>query len=132
MNSHTQTKVFSATKETVFSFLSDIQNLTKWATGFAKDVKSVEGKYKVITPQGEEVFFRMETDEKSGIIDMYIGPKEGQMAYFPGRVMEISKNKSAYSFTNIQYRGISDEVFAAINKTLIEEFENIRKHVEVG
>ncbi len=129
MNNHTQTKIYSAAKETVFAFLSDIQNLPKWATGFAKEVKSVEGKYKVLTPQGE-IFFRMESDEKTGIIDMYGGSTEDQMAYFPSRVITMPEGKCAYIFTSFQWPGLPDEIFISQNETLIEEFENIGKWVE--
>jgi len=129
MNSHTQVQVFSATKETVFAFLSNIQNLPKWATGFAKELKEIDGEYKVVTPQGE-IFFRMESNAGTGIIDMYGGPTKEQMAYFPSRVIATPENKSAYMFTNFQWPGIPDEVFAAQNGTLVEEFENIIKQVE--
>jgi len=129
LNNHTQIKIYSATKGRVFSFLSNIQNLPKWATGFAKEVKSFGGKYKVLTPQGE-IFFRMESDEKTGIIDMYAGPTENQMAYFPSRVIAMPEGKCAYIFTNFQWPGIPDEIFSSQNETLIEEFENIGKYVE--
>jgi len=129
MNSHTQTQIFSATKETVFAFLSEIQNLPKWATGFAKELKDTDGEYKVVTPQGE-IFFCMESDAGTGVIDMYGGPTKEQMAYFPSRVLSMPENKSAYMFTNFQWPGIPEEVFAAQNGTLVEEYENIRKHVE--
>lgn len=129
MKSHTQTKIFSATRETVFAFLSDIRNLPKWATGFAKELKEIDGAYKVVTPQGE-IFFHMESNAGTGTIDMYGGPTKEQMAYFPSRVLAMPENKSAYTFTNFQWPGIPEEVFAAQNGTLAEEFENIRKHVE--
>jgi len=129
MNSHTQTQIFSATKETVFAFLSEIQNLPKWATGFAKELKNIDGEYKVVTPQGE-IFFRMESDAGTGVIDMYGGPTKKQMAYFPSRVLAMPESKSAYMFTNFKWPGIPEEMFVAQNETLVEEFENIRKHVE--
>ena len=129
MKSHTQVQVFSASKETVFSFLSDIRNLPKWATGFAKELKEIDGEYKVVTPQGE-IFFRMELDSKTGIIDMYGGPTKEQMAYFPSRVLEMPGGGSAYIFTNFQWPGIPEEIFTIQNETLVEEFENIKKHVE--
>jgi len=129
MNSHSKTQIFLATKETVFSFLSDIQNLPKWATGFAKELKDIGGDFKVVTPQGE-IFFRMVSDADTGIIDMFGGPEKDQMAYFPSRVLEISEHKSAYTFINFQWPGIPDETFSVQNETLVEEFENIRKHVE--
>ena len=129
MNSYTQTQVFSATKETVFAFLSDVRNLVKWATAFAKELKEVDGKYKVTTPQGE-IYFRMESDAKTGVIDMYGGPTEDQMAHFPSRVIALPSGDSAYQFTNFQWPSVPDEMFTAQNETLIEEFENIRQQVE--
>ncbi len=131
MNSYTKTQVFAANKETVFAFLSDIQNLTKWATGFAKELKEVDGEYKVVTPQGE-ICFQMESDEKTGVIDMYGGPTKDQMAYFPSRVIALPDGNSAYQFTNFQWPSIPDEMFATQNETLTEEFENIRQQVEKG
>ncbi len=125
MNSHTQTQVFSVTKETLFAFLSDIQNLPKWATGFALEVKDVDGKCKVVTPEGE-IFFRMESDVKTGIIDMYCGSTEDQLAYFPSRVLALADGNSAYHLSNFQWPDVTDEMFATENKTLAEEFENIR------
>ena len=129
MNSHTQTRVFSATKEAVFAFLSDIQNLPKWATGFAKEMKRVDGKHKVVTPQGE-MFFRLDSNESTGIVDMFAGPAEDQMACFPSRVIALPGGNSAYTFTNFQWPGIPDDVFAVQNETLDEEFEVLAKQVE--
>ena len=131
MKSHTQTQTFTASKETVFTFLSDIQNLPKWATGFAQAVKEVDGKFKVITPDGE-IFFRMESDIQTGIIDMYCGDSEDEMAYFPSRVISLPDGNSAYHITNFQWPGITDEMFATENEILAEEFKNIRQLVEIN
>ncbi len=129
MNSYTKTQAFDASKEVVFSFLSDIQNLTKWATGFAKELKEVDGEHKVVTPQGE-IYFRLELDEKMGVIDMYGGPTKEKMAYFPSRVIALPNGSCAYQFTNFQWAGVPDEMFSTQNETLTEEFENIRQQVE--
>ncbi len=131
MNSHTQTQVFSASNQTLFSFLSDIQNLPKWATAFAQEVKVVDGKHKVVTPDGE-IFFQIDSDINTGIIDMRCGPEEDQLAYFPSRVISLPGGMSAYHITNFQWPGVTDDMFVAENNELAEEFENIRKHVEVG
>ncbi len=64
MKSHTQTKVFSATKETVFSFLSDIRNLTKWAIGFAKELKEIDGEYRMVAAQNRTLAEEVENIRK--------------------------------------------------------------------
>lgn len=129
MNIHTESKVILATKEKVFTFIANINNLPKWATGFAKEVKNVDGKYKVITEQGE-IFFRMKSDADTGVIDMYGGPAEDRMIYFPSRVVALPGGTCAYHFTNYQWPGVTDEAYASQNKTLTEEFENIRQYME--
>lgn len=131
MNSSSRTVVLNAPKSTVFAFLSEPQNLPKWATGFCQEISSGESGLTVTTPQGE-IVFRMECDEESGVIDMYGGPTPEQMAYFPTRVVSLPGGGSAYTFTNIQWPGISDEDFNAQCAGLGEEFENIRRLTEAA
>ncbi len=131
MNSHTQTQVFSATKESLFAFLSDVQNLPKWATSFALELKEADGKCKVVTPDGE-IFYQMESDIDTGIIDIYCGATEDEMVYFPSRVVALPDGNSAYHLTNFQWPDVTDEMFATENKTLAEEFENIRQQLEIN
>src|SRR5579859_7084239 len=87
MNSSTHTFALRAPKERVFAFLAQIENLPRWATLFCKGLKRLEdGRYKVLTPAGE-IFFKIESDSHSGVIDMYGGPTETQLAYWPARVV---------------------------------------------
>ena len=73
MDSSTHTLALKASKERVFGFLSRIENLPRWATLFCKELKRLEdGRYKVVTPGGE-IFFKIEADPRSGVIDMYGG-----------------------------------------------------------
>jgi len=131
MKSASRTVVLGAPKSKVFAFLSEPQNLPKWATGFCRELISGDDGLKLVTPQGE-IFFRMETDEDSGVIDMYGGPAPDQMAYFPTRVVDLPGGGSAYTFTNIQWPGISDDDFKAQCAGLSEEFENIRRLTEAA
>jgi len=131
MKSHTQTQTFTVSKQTLFTFLSNIQNLPKWATGFAREVKEVDRKFKVVTPDGE-IFFRMESDINTGIIDMYCGDSENELAYFPSRVIDLPGDNSAFHITNFQWPGITDEMFETENAILAEEFENIKQLLEIN
>jgi uncharacterized protein YndB with AHSA1/START domain len=49
MRHHTVTAIFSAPPEEVFDYLADVDNLPNWATEFARELKLVDGRYKVVT-----------------------------------------------------------------------------------
>ena len=129
MNSSTHTFALKASKERVFEFLSRIENLPRWATLFCKDLKRLEnGRYKVLTPKGE-ILFKIEADPKSGVIDMYGGPTEEQLAYWPARVVKRG-TESLFIFTAFQYPGVSDAEFGAQCEGLTQEFPHIAEHTE--
>lgn len=126
MNSKTASLVLHAPKENVFSYLSKIENLPKWATVFCKELKVVDGKHKVVTPAGE-MFFEIHSDEKTGVIDMFAGTNERQMGVFPARVLDLTGGASIVLFTMFQTSGMSDNQFNAQYESLLAEFENIKK-----
>ena len=49
MRHHTVTATFSAPPEEVFAYLAGIDNLPNWATDFARELKLVDGRHKVVT-----------------------------------------------------------------------------------
>jgi hypothetical protein len=123
----TVTAVLDAPKDVVFDYLSKIENLPHWATEFARELKYGEGKAKVVNGLGE-FYFSINADAASGVIDMYAGPTEDQLALFPTRVVPLSEDKSAYSFTMFKAPGIPDELFESQYESLRREFDNIRRH----
>lgn len=126
MNTNTHTLPLAASKDKAFAFLSKIENLPKWATRFCKELKKdAAGRHKIVTPQGE-IFFRIEADARTGVIDMYGGPTPDAMAYWPTRVVERPGHGSLFIFTAMQYPGVPDAEFAAQCEGLKAEFEHIR------
>jgi hypothetical protein len=125
MNSKTASLVLHAPKENVFSYLSKIENLPKWTTVFCKELKIVNGKHKVVTPAGK-MFFDIQSDEKTGVIDMFAGTNERQMGIFP-RVLDLTGGASVVLLTMFQTSGMSDNQFNAQYESLLAEFENIKK-----
>ena len=126
MRSETVTRVLPAPSREVFDYLSDVENLPSWATEFARELKVEDGRHKVVNGLGE-FFFRIEADERTGVIDMLAGPDETQMALFPTRVVELPGGQSAFTFTMFQGPGMSDELFDAQHASLLREFENIER-----
>lgn len=130
MRTITHTLPLDAPKAKAFAFISNIENLPAWATVFCKGLKrNSDGKYKVVTPGGE-IFFRIEADEATGMVDMYGGPSEDQLAYWPARVVERPGAGSLFIFTAMQYPGLSDEAFAGQCESLKQEFTHIAAHVD--
>src|SRR3712207_5820005 len=101
MTSKTVTAVLEAPKEEVFDYLSRIDNLPDWATEFARELRYEDGRAKVVNGLGEFVF-DIDADARTGVIDMYAGPSEDELALFPTRVVGLPDRRSAYTFTMFQ------------------------------
>lgn len=124
--SHTVTTVLPAPKERVFAFLSEIENLPKWATEFARELKLEDGRARVVNGLGE-FDFEIDADADTGVIDMYAGPSRDELAVFPTRVVELPDGSTAYTFTMFQAPGMPDDLFESQYQSLLREFENIRR-----
>jgi hypothetical protein len=126
MRSRTVTAVLDADRKTVFEYLSDIERLPEWATEFARELRREGADYKVVNGLGE-FFFAIEADPGTGVIDMYSGPSEQELALFPTRVVALPGGASAFSFTMFQRPGMPDELFESQYASLLREFENIER-----
>jgi hypothetical protein len=126
MQTRTVTTVLEAPKDEIFSYLSEIENLPKWATEFARELKYEDGKAKVVNGLGE-FYFTIDADPDTGVIDMYAGPSLDELALFPTRVVELTGGATAYSFTMFQPPEMPDELFESQYSSLLKEFENIRR-----
>jgi hypothetical protein len=89
-------------------------------------LKYENGRAKVVNGLGE-LFFSIEADPHTGVIDMYAGPAEDQLALFPTRVLELPGGRSAYSFTMYRSPEMPRELFESQYQSLLREFENIER-----
>jgi hypothetical protein len=94
-------------------------------TDFARELKYENGRPKVVNGLGE-FYVGIEADPDTGVIDMFAGPDEAQMALFPTRVVQLSPDRCAYTFTMFKAPDTDDELFEAQYRSLQREFENIR------
>ena len=125
MISRTVTAVLDAPSDDVFSFLSEVDNLPLWATDFARELRYEDGKAKVVNGLGE-FYFSIDADPNTGVIDMYAGPTEDQLALFPTRVVALGPETSAYTFTMFKLPEMPDDLFESQYRSLQREFDNIR------
>lgn len=120
MRSRTVTTVLEAPKREVFAYLADVRNLPDWATEFARELKVVDGKHKVVNGLGE-FFVELHADEETGVIDMLTGPTEEELAVFPTRVVSMGDRRSAFIFTMFQQPGQPEDLFDGQYEALVRE-----------
>jgi hypothetical protein len=125
MEHRTVTTVLDAPKEEVFAYLSRIENLPDWATEFARELRYEDGHAKVVNGLGE-FYVTIDADPETGVIDMFAGPAEDDLALFPTRVVALPGGRSAFSFTMFKAPEMPDELFESQYQSLLREFENIR------
>jgi hypothetical protein len=126
MRSESVTTVLPASREEVFDYLSDIENLPDWATEFARELKREGEAYKIVNGLGDFVF-EIRADRDSGVIDMFAGPTAEEMAIFPTRAVSLPDGRTAYTFTMFQGPGMPDELFESQHASLLREFENLER-----
>jgi hypothetical protein len=124
MRSETVTTVVRASQEEVFEFISDIENLPRWATEFARELRR-EGENYIVRNGLGEFYFEIDADAPTGVIDMFAGLAKDQMAIFPARAVGLPDGRTAFSFTMFQAPGMPDELFESQHESLKREFHNI-------
>ena len=126
MKHHTVTATFAASPDEVFAYLANVENLPEWATEFARELKLVDGRYKVVNGLGE-LYFEIRADADSGVIDMLAGPSEDSLALFPTRVVPLADGGSAFTFTMFQAPGQPEEQFEDQYASLRRELAHLER-----
>lgn len=126
MRHHTVTTTLTTPSDVVFAYLADIEKLPEWASEFARELKLVDGRHKVVNGLGE-FFLEIRADPESGVIDMLAGPDEDALICFPTRVVATPAGGSAFTFTMFQAPGQPDEQFENQHASLVREFENLEQ-----
>ena len=104
-------------------------NIVEATTDFARELKLVDGRYKVVNGLGE-FFFEIRADRESGVIDMLAGPSEDSLALFPTRVVPLADGGSAFTFTMFQAPGQPEEQFEGQFASLRKEFGNLERRFD--
>ncbi|MEO9277796.1 MAG: hypothetical protein ABI340_08495 [Nitrososphaera sp.] len=127
MNSVTETCVVSIPSDTIFQFLSNIENLPKWSTKFVQKLIVSDGKHKAVTPIGE-VFIKYDVNKQAGLVDIYAGPTENRMRSAYLRVIPFSENSTGVMFTFFQWPDTDDQTWKMFCDWIKIEVANIKKH----
>ena len=125
MITRTLTAVLDAPQQDVFDYLAQVDNLPDWATDFARELRYVDGKAKVVNGLGE-FYVRIDSDESTGVIDIHAGPSEDELALFPTRVVPLGPTTCAFAFTMFKAPEMPDSLFESQHESLRRELDNVR------
>jgi hypothetical protein len=95
----------------VYGFVSNPENLPRWATAFCRSIRRSDDGWIVEMPQGE-VTVRFVPRNTMGVLDHFVMPAPNVEIYVPMRVVANGAG-SEVLFTLFRLPGMTDEAFAA-------------------
>lgn len=117
-----QTRIISATicasRSIVFNFLADVENLSKWAPGFAERIELRHNGWWAYTLRGE-IFVELDVDDRTGVIDLRMGQSGTQVETLPVRVLPLSPRKTLVYVVLLQSEGQSPEQYELQYQALV-------------
>lgn len=112
----------------VYEFVSNPENLPKWATAFCRSVKRANGEWIIDTPQGP-VKIRFVSKNDAGIVDHYVSPTPGAAIYVPMRVVPNGSG-SEVLLTVFQQPDMSEEQFAQDLRWVEQDLNTLKQLLE--
>lgn len=132
LRSDTRSVTIAAPAREVFAFVADGANLSRWAIGFAKDVRPAgDDRFVVTTGHGTEVGVEIRHDAQSGTVDFHLTPAPGVDAVAYARVVPNARG-SEFVFTQLQAHGVDDDGFDAQVQALTHELLALKALMEVA
>jgi hypothetical protein len=98
-------------RDIVFNFLANIENLPKWAGGYCEHITLLRDRWWALTADGEQVV-EIETRVDTGVIDLLAGTAPERMTSTPIRVSALSDHRTHISLTLFEVPGQEPESFA--------------------
>lgn len=114
--------------EKAYRFVTNPENLPKWAAAFCKSVRKAEGEWIVETPQGP-VKLRFVPKNDLGVADHYVSPAPGVDIYVPMRVV-ANGSDSEVMLTLFQQADMSDEVYAQDIRWVEQDLRTLQRILE--
>ena len=112
----------------VYEFVSNPENLPKWATGLSGSIKNVNGDWIAESPMGR-VKVKFTDKNKSGILDHDVTLPSGEKVYNPMRVFP-NNDGSELTFTLYRRPDMSDQMFAEDVKAVTRDLEKLKTLLE--
>ena len=119
MNARSVTATFRAPREEVFAYLADIERLPEWATEFARELKVVDGRHKVVNGP-RRVLLRDPGRPRHGRDRHARWADRGRARALPDARRRLPGGGSAFTFTMFQGTGMPDQLFESQYASLRE------------
>ena len=114
--------------QVVYDYVSNAENLPKWATMFCKSVERADGDWIVETPQGP-VKLRVAARNTCGVLDHYVTVSSGIEVYVPMRVVTNGKG-SELLFTLLREEDVPDEQCEEDMRWVSQDLRNLKSVLE--
>jgi uncharacterized membrane protein len=114
----------------VYSFVSNPENLPKWATGLGGSIKKVNGEWIADAPMGK-VKIKFAEENKFGVLDHEVVLESGVTINNPMRVIANGKGSEIF-FTLIRQPEVSDEKFEQDARWVEKDLNILKGLLEKG
>jgi len=112
----------------LYVFVSNPENLPRWAAGLCKSIRKSGAGWIVETTQGP-MNVRFVKNNDLGVLDHYVTPVPGVEVYVPIRVLPNGSG-STMLFTLFQLPGMSDEKYAEDAGLVTRDLETLKRVLE--
>jgi len=112
----------------VYEFVSNPENLPKWANGLGSSVTKTDAGWRVETPQGP-VTVRFAEKNSFGVLDHYVTVAPGVEVYVPLRVI-ANGSGSEVIFTLFRLPEMTEEKFAEDQKLVEQDLRTLKNLLE--
>ena len=130
MKSKTLTISINCQLKKVYEFVSNLENIPKWAKTFCHSIKKSNGEWIIETPQGQ-MEIKIAPKNDFGILDHTVIPAPGVEVFVPMRVVP-NGNGSEVIFTLFQQPGMPDENFAKDQGMVEQDLATLKCVMEVS
>jgi hypothetical protein len=113
----------------VYDFVSDPENLPRWASGLGTSIKNVNGEWVAETSNGS-VKVRFAPRNDLGVLDHYVTLPTGTVPYVPMRVVP-NGNGSELFFTLFRQPGMTDQKFQEDAEWVLRDLKKLQEVLRI-
>ena len=128
MKSRTMNTSINSNPQIVYDFVSNLENLPRWASNTFPSIKEVNGEWVVDTSQGQNKVMLAERNN-FGILDHYVKLTSGVEVYVPMRVVK-NGDGSEIMLTVFQTPEMTDERYSEDIKTVEKDLNHLKTIIE--
>ena len=128
MKSRTMNTSINSNPQIVYDFVSNLENLPRWAFNTFPSIRKVNGEWVVDTSQGQNKVMLTERNN-FGILDHHVKLTSGVEVYVPMRVVK-NGDGSEVMLTVFQTPEMTDERYAEDIKTVEKDLNHLKTIIE--